>query len=690
MDSFEKLMSGSFASGKMASYTEEEIEKARKLSKKNGRTLLENLAELTGKQLNTYDHLQAEIDALNESLRLDSALNGEKIGAIHDAAFGRSDGQKTEAAGDAAASVRPADGPVTFDGLEAALNEKVYGQTAFVKSLVIAFRRPYVLPEESGHAKNVIFLTGPEDTGKHYALDLIAEELHRRGILPDGTVKTIDLSRYPNADSDSVFLQDLYAALASPSRVLLFEHYESCHIACLSYVSELVKTGKCGLSGRYTLQNGQLVAVSNAFATNIVDAFSAEGRYLVFVSDEGKDSLADVFGAPFVDCLGDTCGTAALDGQSLRRISEDRLAWLSEKAEKALSFTLSGDLSGVADEGVSKAGKKADVRGILDFYDDLLKRLADLKLAGDYPPRTDVCLIFTKAGLCAKICGTETLLSSLRPEGYRGDLEKVRAELDGIVGLDEVKAYVLSLEDYFETQKKRREAGLKASEVNKHMIFTGSPGTGKTTIARILSRYLKAIGVLSGGQLVEVSRADLVGRYVGHTAPLTKQVLTSAIGGVLFIDEAYSLYRGEDDSFGLEAIDTLVKGIEDNRDNLIVILAGYSKEMAEFLTANSGLKSRFPNIIDFPDYTGEELLKIAEITAKSKGYVLDGGLKTPLLTYFNTVQAIKAQTAGNGRLVRNKIEEAILNQSKRLVAEPEADLSLLTARDFVLDDIESL
>ena len=116
-----------------------------------------------------------------------------------------------------------------------------------------------------------------------------------------------------------------------------------------------------------------------------------------------------------------------------------------------------------------------------------------------------------------------------------------------------------------------------------------------------MSRYLKAIGVLSGGQLVEVTRADLVGRYVGHTAPLTTQVLKSAVGGVLFIDEAYSLYRGKDDSFGLEAIDTLVKGMEDHRDDLIVILAGYSKEMAEFLTANSGLKSRFPNISEFPD-----------------------------------------------------------------------------------------
>ena len=156
---------------------------------------------------------------------------------------------------------------------------------------------------------------------------------------------------------------------------------------------------------------------------------------------------------------------------------------------------------------------------------------------------------------------------------------------------------------------------------------------------------------------------------------------------MLFIDEAYSLYRNKDDAFGIEAIDTLVKGIEDHRDDLIVILAGYSKEMEEFLSANSGLKSRFPNIINFPDYTGQELLDITKITAKSKGYVLDEGAELPLLTYYNAVQAVRAMDAGNGRLVRNKVEEAILNQSRRLVVEKDADMSLLVSQDFDLDDV---
>ncbi|MDO4800281.1 MAG: AAA family ATPase, partial [Bacillota bacterium] len=283
--------------------------------------------------------------------------------------------------------------------------------------------------------------------------------------------------------------------------------------------------------------------------------------------------------------------------------------------------------------------------------------------------------------------GDDDLLLDVEDDS-EGEIAAIKKELEEIVGLEEVKRYMLSLEDVVRMQRIRKQTGMRVDEISKHMIFTGNPGTGKTTIARLVSRLMKAIGVLEQGQLVEVTRADLVGRYVGHTAPLTMSVIRSALGGVLFIDEAYSLYRGKDDSFGLEAIDTLVKAMEDHRDDLIVILAGYSKEMAEFLESNSGLRSRFPNRIFFRDYTADELVRIAQSVAKRKEYRIEETALEPLRVYFEKKQEHPAEN-GNGRLARNVVEAAIIKQSNRLVAAGNEfrrdELDQLIPEDFELD-----
>jgi len=687
----------SIMGGQRSNYTLEEINEAQKLKKKNGGTLLENLELLTGRRLPSMGELSAQNQSIRQmceaqGIKLDktpvmteSLLNSELDMFSQELKTYTEESAKTVKAAPVSV-VTGEDALKAFAGINDVVADKVYGQDEFIRKLIISFKRPFVLQPEGELPKNSIFISGASCTGKHLALNTLITEMHSRKLLKQNYVNVMDLSLYPTASEEKLFLQDLYSALESKSEVIVFENIEKCHTSMTTRLADLVSKGKCNLSERYVMQNGQLVNVTNALASNTVGSLSADDKYLVFLSSLSVDKLAGIMGAPFINSLGDICRTESLSDEALNKISAREMDELKEKALKQFNFNVL-DEDGIIVYCASAYSKQTGLKAVLDLYDDILKALAEIRLEGDYIGKTDVTLHIKDDILMAKLPDTEKELLSVLHSAYTGEVEVVKQELDNIVGLKEIKEYILSLEEYYAVQKRRKEAGLKAGEVNKHMIFTGNPGTGKTTIARIISRYLKAIGVLTGGQLVEVSRADLVGRYVGHTAPLTNQVIASAIGGVMFIDEAYSLYRGKDDTFGLEAIDTLVKGIEDNRDNLIVILAGYSDEMAEFLTANSGLKSRFPNLINFPDYSGEELLKIGKITAKSKGYTIDEGAEVPLLAYFNAVQAVRAKDAGNGRLVRNKVEEAILNQSKRLAKDTSAELSVLTSEDFDLSDV---
>ena len=569
-----------------------------------------------------------------------------------------------------------------FGDLMPKLAGELIGQEAFLKKLIIAFKRPYIMGWNAPKGlKNAILVHGKPNSGRHTALRLTAEELARVDLLPTDQIQTMDLALYPGQGEEKLFLQDLYAALKKGG-ILVLDHYESCHPAFLQQLAELICTGKLNLASRYVMQKGHLVDAGTALASETVGSLEANGCYIVIVSEKGQDKLAGAFGAKVVDALGDVCRTDALSRQHLEQIAGIHYEKLQNKAAKQLGFTLAAD-TGIHGFIADKAKPENGIGDLLEYLQDCFQALAQYKLEKDAPDQT-VSLVCEDGHLFAVLDGVKTDLLSLLPGGYRGEVDAVKAEMDKIVGLKEIKDYILSLEKNYKVQEMRKAQGLPVSNVSMHMIFTGNPGTGKTTIARLVSKYLKAIGVLSGGQLVEVSRGDLVGKYVGHTAPLTMQVIKSAIGGVLFIDEAYSLYRGKDDSFGLEAIDTLVKGMEDNRDDLIVILAGYTKEMATFLTANSGLQSRFPNIIEFPDYSGEELTEIAQINATSRGYRLSEDAKAALLDYFCVVQAMDDRSSGNGRLARNVIESAILAQSRRVLDQPDAALDLLEKCDFDL------
>ncbi|MFL0364669.1 AAA family ATPase [Pseudobacillus sp. 179-B 2D1 NHS] len=265
-------------------------------------------------------------------------------------------------------------------------------------------------------------------------------------------------------------------------------------------------------------------------------------------------------------------------------------------------------------------------------------------------------------------------------------LEWIQNCLNQLVGLDEVKLSVKELIDLIEVNRLRREQGLSETKPMLHMIFTGNPGTGKTTVARIIAEVFKTLNVVSKGHLVEVTREDLVEGYIGQTAAKTKKVLQEASGGILFIDEAYTLSRGGDQDFGKEAIDTIVKHMEDHRDDLIIILAGYTKEMTEFMRANSGLASRFPFQIKFADYSTDELLTILKRELRKRQYTISKETEKALLNHLETKSIKGRSDNGNGRMVRNMVEKAIRRQSSRLRKEMDylskERLSELTTGDF--------
>ena len=575
----------------------------------------------------------------------------------------------------------------SFEGLADEVKKTVLGQDAFVEGVARAMRRPFVLGTEPPAARNVVLLCGGAGTGRHFALTETARCMAARGLLQSDQIASLDLALYPNSGAEKLFLQDLYAALYAPGEIVVFEHYESCYPGFLKTISDLAVKGSAPLSSRYLVnKEGILVDAGTALAPGAVSRIDPRGKYLIFFSNKGREAMADHFGAAFVSALGDVCTTTPFAREDLAALAAQQLNALARKVQTRLGLTLSAGAD-VRDHVVARCTPEQGAAGLAACCDKIFRALSEYCLQTDKKLTGTVTLIARPDGIDFQLGNAAPArLFDLLPAAYTGAVDEIKRELDELVGLAPVKEYVFGLADNIQVQQRRAAAGFKTASLSMHMIFTGNPGTGKTTIARLVARYLKAIGALKGGQLIEVGRGDLVGRYTGHTAPLTNSVIESALGGVLFIDEAYSLYRGEQDSFGLEAIDTLVKGMEDHRDELVVILAGYTKEMETFLTANSGLASRFPNKIEFPDYTADELLDITTVLAKGKGYRLAESCTFPLLGYYKRRQALDSRTAGNGRLARNTLEKAIFNQSRRLVAEPAAELDLILPGDLEFEE----
>lgn len=270
-------------------------------------------------------------------------------------------------------------------------------------------------------------------------------------------------------------------------------------------------------------------------------------------------------------------------------------------------------------------------------------------------------------------------------EEKKDGLEDALEQLNGLVGLSKVKDDVQTIINFLKVRRMRIENNLPAAPMSYHLVFTGNPGTGKTTVARLIARIYKELGLISKGHLVEVDRSNLVAAYVGQTAIKVNEVVQSAMGGVLFIDEAYALSYSSENDFGKEAIDTLLKLMEDNREKFIVIVAGYPEQIEQFLDSNPGLRSRFNKYINFDDYSADELLLILNQMCEKSGYILSDDAQSHVVAQFKEFMSNKPDNFANGRFVRNIFEKAISNQANRVVkiANPtNKDLSLIENSDF--------
>lgn len=572
-----------------------------------------------------------------------------------------------------------------FSYVKNELPQYVLEQHEYLEKLVIAFKRPYLMPREKSY-KNLIFVFGPEGSGRKYSIQVIAKLLVIRKLVKNSSIYHLDFSNYAEeGTADTLLLPDMYKAFYGDSPIVIIEDFEKGSRKAQEYISTLGIEGVLKVDKRYIWKSGQLQESTGSYAMGSTDNLSANDKYIVFVSSQNPACMERLFPRPFLENVSDILSTQRLDSPALKEITHSFIDECATALSKLAEIKLKYDDSLVVGLAALPCRK-----GVHDIYSTIRK--------GIYEPLINQNLngllergkeVFVKLQDGSILCDN-TVLYQVSLEENEEEIRKIDEELNKIIGLENVKRFVKDIRELVRFEKKRDPLG-KAGGISLHMIFTGNPGTGKTTVARLVAQYLKAIGVLSSGHLVEVSRQDLVAGYVGQTAIKTAQIIRSAVGGVLFIDEAYALSRGKDDTdpFGKEAIDTLVKYIEDYRDDLVVILAGYSDEMVQFLTSNPGLKSRFNHTLEFPDYTAEELYEIAIVTAAGKQYSIDASCKEALEQYFAKQQIPGKNDSGNGRMVRNVIESAITQHSRRLSEEGTGavandQLSLLTLDDFGL------
>lgn len=556
-----------------------------------------------------------------------------------------------------------------FQQFEKRTNQVVLGQANYVKALQQGFLRPYAFGTSKENVRNTMFVSGKRSMGGYKAIRSFAKQMHEKKLMKSPLITVLSLEDYSagSLENYDVFLTDLYKMLKGESEVIIFEEIEKASPQILIALSQLIVTGKVKLKSRYAYQQGELIEIHGRLMQESFDEIEANGKYLVFSSEKDFNVNKSLLKHEVLETVKDIMHVETLSFEVLTEIYRQHVRKVQNDLRDQLQLTIEMSEDTLVTL-MSPIRQEAGVDGVKKLVEKYI-RTPIIETHMKTPLSAHATYNFKKGshGFLLENDGEQIPLEIIIDQGTL-QLEEVKSEIDAMIGLEEVKDFVKQLDSFLELEQYREKEGLKSDRLSMHMIFTGNPGTGKTTVARLIAKYLKALGYLSSGHLVEAGRDKLVAGYVGQTADKTQSVIESARGGVLFIDEAYSLARGNSTDFGKEAVDTLVKGMDDYRDDLVVIMAGYTDEMEDLLSMNPGMSSRINHIIEFQNYNQHELLKIAQLVAVGKEYEIAHSCEEGLRTLFEKRQIPGKNDAGNGRLARNVVEKAIQKQSNRLLA----------------------
>ena len=579
-----------------------------------------------------------------------------------------------------------------FKEIEKLLKSELIGQDLYIKNLI-----NYIKDKTVKNEKGVILLVGEKDTGKKTSVRLLIEQMYKEELIESDNINEINLDTYNFKLGYNAFLSDLHEKLKSKSKCIMFKNIQDAMEEIVNVISELCLNSCFNLNDDYIIKNNVFVKADEKDQEEINDILKSEkihkekinqlicnNKFIVFTSDDKNIDLEKVFGNNLIDKM---FYTKDLDEKERNIVVKRRVIETINKIKEELSLDIMIDLN--KDEsnkeyfGICKylqeSYKKDSDFGISEYVIYKLNNpLRNLVIKENIKLNSRLFVYVENDEIYCKVDSQSYKLSDYTTP----TLEEAKYKLNSIIGIKELKEFIYNVQNNYKVQNIRERLGLTTSKISMNMIFAGNAGTGKTNAARTTFEYLNALGLLSRGVFREVSKADFVSENTNETAKKTMEVINSAIGGVLFIDEAYSLCESEEDKVGKEIVDALLKGIEDNRDDLVVILAGYENDMEKFLSMNPGLKSRFPNKIHFEDYTPYEMYAIAVNIAKSKGYKIADNVEDDLIDLFAKNQISGKNDLGNARFVRNIVENAIMDASKKYLQDKQKKIDLLERHNF--------